>query len=72
MRNPQENSKDKTNRKKGDNRRYYLHRKTRELGFTLDSYKRTFYHPASKEVEHNKYLNELIEKFGYSLQYEIE
>lgn len=58
--------------KKKNNRRYYLHKKCRELGLKLDSYKRTFYHPVLEEVEHNKYLDELIEKFGYSLQYEIE
>jgi len=54
------------------NRRYYLHRMARRDGLILDSYKRTFYHPFSQEVTDNKYLNELISEFNYSLQYEIE
>lgn len=53
------------------NRRYYLHRRCRMLGLKLNSYKRTFYHPVDKEVDMNKYLEELVNDFGYSLQYEI-
>lgn len=41
------------------------------LGLKLNSYKRTFYHPVDKEVDMNKYLEELVNDFGYSLQYEI-
>lgn len=60
--------------KQTQNRRYYLHRKTRGLGFTLSAKRRTLFIPytqADDDLMSNKYIAELARKYKYNLQLEI-
>lgn len=54
-----------------DNRhRYYLHSKSRKLGYKLITKKKTFYVPYENE-SYPKCVEELRSKYGYSIQSQI-
>lgn len=56
---------------KSNNRRYYLHKKTRENNtLTLEARKRTLYAEENTIVS-DKYALELLKEFNYAIQYEI-
>ena len=61
----------KEQKKQYNKKRYELHAQVRKAGFFLNSKDRTISIPYNAEKPDNKYLNELIDCFGYAVQYEI-
>lgn len=52
------------------NKRYYLHKKAKEL-CRIDVYKRTLYCTDASAIMGNKYVKELLNEFEYVIQTEI-
>ncbi len=61
-------------RSKKTNRRYYLHRRVRDLfeGINLQARERTVYAGSfADKLQDNKYIKELIGVYGYAVQLEV-
>lgn len=51
--------------------RYRLNYRIRKDGFILLTKQKTVYWECGKPMPENKYLNRLVEEFGYAIQYKI-
>jgi len=71
-RNKPKKPRKKERRTSGQNKRYWLHMKVKEAGVRVLSQARTVY-VSQKNIEKskNKYVQRLIEEFGYALQLTI-